>query len=379
MLAAINHPEITNPRYSTIMLSWFDGRLHFFKLVPIGGDSVVLLSTYYFAYLLCFVVIFFMIRHWQKNGTFKVLPYQIYDLLIVTIIGVLLGAKFAYVLFYNLEFFIKHPAQIFTNWSGMSSHGAAAGIVLGLWLYCRRAKINYLHVLDQAGVCVAVAPLFIRVANFLNGELYGRQASESLPWAMRFFMRDGVGRPLLIDRFGDVYKLIRFSDAGELLSRAYIKPLGEAFKQGHESFDFIRQNFPGHMLALPVGSESGPVELVARLMTDPRHPSQFYQLLLSGVLLLIVLLIIRKRTKMVGTVAACGFMGYGITRFIVEFFRAQDIQRSAGIFQYISMGQMLSLVLILVGIGVFIYSRKKKMMIADLAYPPGRRKCVKKI
>ncbi|MFH1829917.1 MAG: prolipoprotein diacylglyceryl transferase [Pseudomonadota bacterium] len=368
--AVINHPEITNPKYSTIMLSWFDGAFHFFERVPIGGDTVVLLSTYYFAYFLCFVVIFFMIRHWQRDGSFKVLPYQVFDLMIVTIIGVLLGAKLAYVLFYNLEFFIEHPLQIFTNWSGMSSHGAAAGFILGLWLYCRRAKINFLHVLDQAGVCVAVAPIFIRTANFLNGELYGRSASEAIPWAMRFYMSDGVGRPLCIDRFGDVYRLIRFSDAGELLSRAYLKPLGAVFKQGYESFAFISKNFPDHILAIPVGRESGPIELVARLITDPRHPSQFYQLLVSGVLLLTVLLIIRKRVKTVGITAACAFVGYGITRFFVEFFRAQDFQRSTGMFQYISMGQILSLVLIAVGVGVFIYSRRQGLKIADLTYPP---------
>lgn len=369
MLSVLNHPSITNSGYSTIILSWFDGTLHFFKQVPVDTGQV-LLSVYYFSYFLTFLVIYLMLRHWQRNGTFKVWPYQVVDLMIVTIIGVMLGAKLFYILFYNLEFYLEHPIQIITNWSGMSSHGAAAGFVLGLWLYCRRAKINYLHVLDHAGVCVVVAPLFVRMANFLNGELFGRSASTALPWAMRFHLSDGLGRPLMIDRAGEVFKLIRISDAGEILSKPYLQPLDEVFKKGHESFEFISRQFPDHVMALPVGSESGPIDLVAKLVTDPRHPSQFYQLLLSGVLLLIVLLIIRGRAKLVGTVAASSFVGYGLTRFFVEFFREQDFQRSSGIFHYISMGQILSLGLIAAGVGLFIYSRKRGLLVSELQYPP---------
>jgi len=369
MLTVINHPSITDSGYSTIILSWFDGALHFFEQVPIDKGQV-LLSVYYFSYFLTFLVIYLMLRHWQRNGTFKVWAYQVVDLMIVVIISVMLGAKLFYVLFYNLEFYLKHPIQIITNWSGMSSHGAAAGFIAGLWLYCRRAGINYLHVLDHAGVCVVVAPIFVRMANFLNGELFGRSASGSLPWAMRFHLSDGLGRPLMIDRAGEVFRLIRITDAGEILSKPYLQPLSEVFRKGHESFEFISRNFPDHVMALPVGGESGPIDLVARLITDPRHPSQFYQLILSGVLLLIVLLYIRGRAKLVGTVAASAFVGYGITRFVVEFFREQDFQRSSGLFHYISMGQILSLGLIAAGAGLFIYSRKRGLKNAELQYPP---------
>ena len=368
MLSVLTHPIITDRDYSTIILSWFDGGLHFFSRVP-TENSHVLLSVYYFSYFLTFLVIYLMLRHWQRNGTFKVLPYQVVDLLIASVIGVMLGAKIVYVLFYNLEFYIEHPIQIFTNWSGMSSHGAAAGLILALCLYSWRARINILHVLDQGAVCVAVAPLFVRTANFLNGELFGRSASASLPWAMRFELSDGLGRPLMIDKVGEVFKLIRFSSAGEMLHRPYLQPLDEIFRKGHESFHFISKHFPDRIGAYPVGSEGGPMDLVARLVTDPRHPSQFYQLILSGVILLTVLLIIRARAKIVGTLCSCGLIGYGVTRIIAEFFREQDFQRSGGLFQYISMGQILSLALILAGIGALIYSRKHRLRIADLKYP----------
>jgi len=369
MLTALNHPIITSGDYSTIMLSWYGGALHFFERVPLGGGQV-LLSFYYFSYFLTFLVIFLMLRHWQRDGTFKVWRYQVVDLIIVSVLGVMLGAKIFYVLFYNLEFYIEHPIQIITNWSGMSSHGAAAGLIFGLWLYSRRAGIDFLHVLDQGGATIAVAPIFVRIANFLNGELYGRSADATLPWAMRFHLSDGLGRPLMVDKSGEVYKLMQFSEGGDVLARPYLEPLGEVLRKGHESFGFISSHFPDHIMALPVGSEGGPMDLVARLVTDPRHPSQFYQLLLGGVALLIAMLIIRRRAKLVGTVAASALMGYGITRFIVEFFREPDFQRSTGIFHYMSMGQILSLGLIAAGIGVFVYSRKKKLMISKLGYPP---------
>ncbi len=351
------------------MLSWFDGGLHFFERVPLDRGQV-LLSTYYFAYFLTFLVIYLMLRHWQRRGTFKVWPHQVVDIIIVSVIGVMLGAKLVYVLFYNLEFYIEHPMQIFSNWSGMSSHGAATGLITALILYSWRARINIMHVLDQAGACIAVAPLFVRIANFLNGELFGRSADPSLPWAMRFHLSDGLGRALMIDKAGEVFRLMRYSDKGEMLSRPFLQPLDEVFRKGHESFDFISRHFPDHVIALPVGGENGPIDLVARLITDPRHPSQFYQLLLSGVVLLVVLLMIRKRAKLVGTVFSCALMGYGVTRIMMEFFREQDFQRSSGIFQYISMGQILSLVLIAAGAAVFVYTRKHRVLVAELDYPP---------
>jgi prolipoprotein diacylglyceryltransferase len=110
MLSVLNHPSITDSGYSTIILSWFDGTLHLFKQVPIDSGQV-LLSVYYFSYFLTFLTIYLMLRHWQRNGTFKVLPYQVVDLMIVTIVGVMLGAKLFYVLFYNLEGEDQLPAR----------------------------------------------------------------------------------------------------------------------------------------------------------------------------------------------------------------------------------------------------------------------------
>jgi phosphatidylglycerol:prolipoprotein diacylglycerol transferase len=102
---------------------------------------------------------------------------------------------------------------------------------------------------------------------------------------------------------------------------------------------------------------------VARLITDPSHPSQFYQLIVSGIILLSVLLFIKRRTQKVGVLSASFLCGYGLSRILMEFFRQQDAQRSEGIFQAISMGQFLSIAMIAAGIGIFLYIKKKPIQL----------------
>jgi len=99
------------------------------------------------------------------------------------------------------------------------------------------------------------------------------------------------------------------------------------------------------------------------LITDPSHPSQFYQLLVSGVLLTTILLIIKSRAKQIGAVTYSFLIGYGLSRFLMEYFRQPDPQRAGRFFEWLSMGQILSLVLILVGVLIFLSQRKKSKML----------------
>ncbi|MDB5649689.1 MAG: prolipoprotein diacylglyceryl transferase [Hyphomicrobiales bacterium] len=107
------------------------------------------------------------------------------DLLVYAALGVVLGGRIGYVLFYNLDFFLAHPAEIPAVWKGgMSFHGGLAGASLGIWLFARRHKVPVLSVAD---VCSAVTPIGIllgRIANFIKPELWGRPSD--VPWAMVF-------------------------------------------------------------------------------------------------------------------------------------------------------------------------------------------------
>jgi phosphatidylglycerol:prolipoprotein diacylglycerol transferase len=112
---------------------------------------------------------------------------QLDDFILWVTLGIILGGRTGYVLFYNLPFFVEHPAEIFELWKGgMSFHGGFLGCVAAVILFCRAHDIPILSLGD---ITTAVGPigLFLgRIANFINGELWGRQADPTLPWAMVF-------------------------------------------------------------------------------------------------------------------------------------------------------------------------------------------------
>ena len=112
---------------------------------------------------------------------------QIDDFILWVTLGIILGGRTGYVLFYNLPFFVDHPAAIFKLWEGgMSFHGGFLGCVAAVMLFARR---NNISILSLGDITTAVAPigLFLgRIANFINSELWGRHAEASLPWAMIF-------------------------------------------------------------------------------------------------------------------------------------------------------------------------------------------------
>jgi phosphatidylglycerol:prolipoprotein diacylglycerol transferase len=109
------------------------------------------------------------------------------DYILWVTIGIILGGRTGYVLFYNLDFFVKHPAEILELWKGgMSFHGGFMGCVLAVVLFCWKRKLSILSLGD---ITTAVGPigLFLgRIANFINSELWGRPADSSVPWAMAF-------------------------------------------------------------------------------------------------------------------------------------------------------------------------------------------------
>jgi phosphatidylglycerol---prolipoprotein diacylglyceryl transferase len=120
---------------------------------------------------------------------------QLDDFILWVTIGIILGGRTGYVLFYNLPFFIEHPLEIFELWNGgMSFHGGFMGCVAAVIWFCR---VNKLPILSLGDVTTAVGTigLFLgRIANFINGELWGRAADPSLPWAM-IFPRDPTHLP----------------------------------------------------------------------------------------------------------------------------------------------------------------------------------------
>lgn len=207
------------------------------------------------------------------------------NILPLLVLGVILGGRLGYVLFYNFGYYIEHPLSIPIIWEGgMSFHGGLLGVVAACMFYGWRNKFSPLAIGDILGVVVPIGLFFGRIANFINGELYGR--ITTVPWAVNFPAGGGL----------------------------------------------------------------------------PRHPSQLYEALLEGLLLFIIMSFaarnpnIRRKT---GYLFGIFLIGYGISRLIVEFYREPDLQIGF-ILQYFTVGQLLTLPVILVGIYITRYARKSK-------------------
>lgn len=269
MSFVIPYPDI-DPALFTLAIGGFEFSLRWYALAYIAGLVI--------AWRL---VVLLMRRPvlWPGNKP-PMSPEQPEELLTWMVLGIILGGRLGYVLVYDPGHFLANPGDIVKIWQGgMSFHGGFAGVIAALWLYARARGIPLL----QAGDAIALAApagLFLgRLANFINGELWGRQTD--VPWAMVF---------------------------------------------------------PG----------AGP---------EPRHPSQLYEAGLEGLLLGAVLWLLALRRgwlKRPGAVIGGFFLGYGLARSLVENFRQMDAQigyvvdwGSGGL----TMGQLLSLPMVLIGLG----------------------------
>ena len=109
------------------------------------------------------------------------------DFIVWAILGIMLGGRLGYVLFYNPVYYFAHPAEILAIWrGGMSFHGGLIGAIISAWIMCKRNELEFLRVMDVISCIAPIGLFFGRIANFVNGELYGRIADESLPWGVIF-------------------------------------------------------------------------------------------------------------------------------------------------------------------------------------------------
>jgi phosphatidylglycerol:prolipoprotein diacylglycerol transferase len=212
---------------------------------------------------------------WQKR--------DVEDILFLGVMGVVLGGRIGYCLFYKPLYYLAHPLEVFAVWQGgMSFHGGLLGVVVAMVWFARSRQRPFLQVMDFVAPCVPTGLAAGRVGNFINGELWGRVADPSLPWAMVF------------------------RGAGDL----------------------------------------------------PRHPSQVYQFLLEGMLLFVLIWWYARTERKPGQVAAAFVLGYGVFRFIAEYFREPDAH--LGLLALgMSMGQWLCVPMVVVGAWVWHWAGKQ--------------------
>ncbi|MGB6220191.1 prolipoprotein diacylglyceryl transferase [Haloferula sp.] len=313
------------------------------------------LRWYGLAYLAGFLAGAFLLERLSRRNLWVLPPGSAGDFIsAAAIFGVFLGGRLGYMLWYwprehGWGWITEDPLVIFRVWEGgMASHGGVLGLVVFTWFYSRKKKVSWTGLGD--GLCV-VAPLglfFGRLANFINGELYGRTA-EGVAWAMKF-------PATLVDR-----KMIENESFGPaMLAAAEVEPrlvpyLGADGIPRDASIYQAAMSFQQHV---PFGSASNPEITVAlEPFLEARHPSQLYEALLEGALLFAILWWVRVRYPHApnGLLTGLFFVLYAVFRIICEQFREPDSKMVGAM----TSGQFLSLFMIAAG-AVFIAVAVKK-------------------
>lgn len=206
------------------------------------------------------------------------------DLLFYGVLGVIIGGRLGYVLFYKPGYYAAHPLEVFEVWKGgMAFHGGLLGVIAAMALFARTRGRRWLEVTDLIAPCVPTGLACGRIGNFINGELWGRAADPSLPWAM-------------------------------------------------------------------VYPQSGS--------DIPRHPSPLYQFALEGLLLFVLLWLYARKPRATGQVSGAFLVGYGVLRFIAEYFREPDGFLGLLALQ-MSMGQWLCVPMVAAGAALWVWSSRR--------------------
>jgi len=153
-------------------------------IVQIGPFGI---RWYALAYIAGLVLGWRLLRYMVRQAPAVATPLQADDFLTWATLGVVLGGRLGYVLFYQPGVYLTHPMMILAVWEGgMSFHGGALGVAVAVIWFCRRNAIPLLGFADRVAVCAPIGLGLGRIANFINGELWGRPAPDWLPWAMAF-------------------------------------------------------------------------------------------------------------------------------------------------------------------------------------------------
>ncbi len=145
-------------------------------------------------YVAAFIIAYFMSKYLVKQRKLGLNEDDVADLVLYILIGVVIGARIFYVIFYNLPYYASNPLDIIAIWQGgLSFHGGLVGAILGGLYFCKRKKISFYKIADIAVIPASIGLALGRIGNFTNGELYGR--ITDLPWGIKFSGAEGFRHP----------------------------------------------------------------------------------------------------------------------------------------------------------------------------------------
>ena len=261
--------------------------LEFPNINPVAIDlGIIQIRWYAISYIAGILLSWVLILNIIKFKNLKVDNKVISELISNSMIGIIIGGRLGYVIFYNPDYYLNNLLEIFKLWNGgMSFHDGFIGVIFAVIYSSKISKTPILILADLIAIVAPIGIFFGRLANFINGELYGRITNHS---------------------FGMI-----FPNAGN----------------------------------------------------SPRHPSQLYEAFFEGFLLFIIMLLFIKFTNILnkkGLITALFLSCYGSFRFMIEFFREPDANIGLLYFNF-SMGQLLSLPMIIVGLYFIIFIARKKV------------------
>lgn len=242
----------------------------------------VKIHWYGLMYVIGFLALWFFATRRAKQPDSGWTAEQVSDFVFYGALGVILGGRLGYMLFYNLPHYLAHPFDVLKVWQGgMSFHGGLIGVLLAMLYFARKTGKTFFTVADFFAPWVPIGLGLGRFGNFINHELWGRTTDG--PWGMVF-------------------------------------------------------------------REAGPL---------PRHPSQLYQLALEGIALFVILWLYARKPRPTASVSGLFLACYGVFRILVEFVREPDAQLGYLAFGWLTMGQVLSVPMILFGVGLMMWAYRK--------------------
>ena len=204
----------------------------FFSIGPV--------SVYYYGlvYALGFVFMYWYLYKLVKNGKFKLSTDQLDSLLIYLILGVIIGGRLGEFLFYQQQVLLTRPLEILFIWhGGMSFHGGIIGVVLALWIFCKRNKTHIYDILDTLVIPLSAILVFGRIANFINGELVGN--ITTLSWGVNFHGELDIAGKRVFRHPSQIYEAIKnLLTFGILLFIEQKQTIKKKFKRGYITWLF---------------------------------------------------------------------------------------------------------------------------------------------
>ncbi len=244
--------------------------------------GIIKVHWYGLMYLIGFTAVWFLGQRRAKQSWSPIEPKAVEDLVTYGAMGVILGGRIGYILFYNFAEFIENPLILFKIWQGgMSFHGGMLGVFAAFYFFAKKQNCTLFQLTDFVAPLSPIGLGAGRIGNFINSELWGR--TTDVPWAMVF-------------------------------------PNGGAV---------------------------------------PRHPSQLYEAFLEGLVLFIVLWLFSKKQRPTMSITGLAVLLYGCFRFFIEFFRMPDAHLGYLALDWVTMGQILSTPMIIMGAGLIYFAYKK--------------------